>query len=919
MSELPDGVVTFLFTDVEGSTRMWEEAPDLMMEALQQHDQAIDEAVTAHDGVSVKPRGEGDSRFVVFPTALEAVAAAADIQRLLSALDWATPTALRVRTSLHTGTAELQLGDYYGSAVNRAARLRAIAHGGQTVMSAATHELVRDRLPDNLTIRDMGEHGLKDLTRPEHVYQLDVDGLEVAFPPLASLDAVPNNLPQQLTEFVGRESELAEAKRLLGETRLLTILAPGGTGKTRLAIQAAADLTADYPDGVFFIGLADISSSGDIVQTVAESLGLSLSSDDDLQTQLLTYLTNKRQLLVFDNFEHLTDSALIITEILQAASELTVVATSRAKLNLTGETVLTLGGLETTWDAPEDAMQASAVRLFIDAAKRVKPGFVVESDDLDSLAEILQRTGGMPLAILLAAAWVDMLAISEIAAEITKSLDFLETELGDIPDRQRSVRAVFDYSWQLLNEEERTTFAALSVFRGGFTRDAASAVAGASLRNLAILANKSLVTPSPDAGRYTVHELLRQYAAEELEKDPDRFDQALEAHAGYYGDLTEQLFGRFHMGGQPLIVATIEDDIDNIRSAWRHFLSRRNAVGARKIVIGLWAVSEARGWFPGAVSLYNEALDAFDPNSDDPPTLAVRALSTALQSWFLALMGQPDVAAGTAQEAVEVLRGSSDPVALWLGLQGYALCLAYLGRAEEMVEACEEALAVGETLEHPFWAAGMKSWRSFAAILEGDTDTAKRLLPEGMEVLAALDEHFFLVWNLWLQAMIATQEERPEDALDLYARQVERAQELGYPRGTMVAQEGLGDTNVEAGNLEEAETAFVAAFVTAEQMGMVREMLGMITKVAKIRATMGHEREAVEMLATVVAESVSSQQLFTENISIKETAVSALAEFEKDLGPDEYSAAYAKGASRPYDVIFKDLLGGHTPGSDSVG
>ena len=357
MPELPDGVITFLFTDVEGSTRLWEEAPDSMMEALRLHDRAIDESASACNGVSVKPRGEGDSRFVVFRSAFDAVEASAEVQRRLAAASWPTPKPLRVRASLHTGMADLQLGDYYGSAVNRAARLRAIAHGGQTVMSGSTWELVQDQLPDGVTISDMGRHRLKDLTRPEHVYQVNVTGLENIFPPLESLDAVANNLPEQLTDFIGRQAELTEAENLLGETRLLTILAAGGTGKTRLAIQAAADLISDYPDGVYFIALADIDSSGDMIQMIAESLGLGLSSDDDVQTQLLTYLANRRQLLVLDNFEHLSDGAPIVSALLKAAPNVTLVVTTRSKLNLTGESVFALGGLQTTWDTPEEAMQ----------------------------------------------------------------------------------------------------------------------------------------------------------------------------------------------------------------------------------------------------------------------------------------------------------------------------------------------------------------------------------------------------------------------------------------------------------------------------------------------------------------------------------------------------------------------------------
>jgi len=316
-------------------------------------------------------------------------------------------------------------------------------------MSRSTWELVQDELPDGVTVKDLGKHGLKDLTRPEWVFQVTPDGLPDKFPPLASLNNVPNNLPEQLTEFIGRQTELADAIRLIGETRLLTMFAPGGTGKTRLAIQTAAEVSTDYTDGVFFVGFADIGSNDDIIQTVAESLGVALSGDEDIKTQLLTYLAPRRQLLVLDNLEHLDGAAAIIAEILRAAPNVKVVATSRSKLNLTGETVLSLAGLDITWDHPEEAMQASGAQLFIVAAKRSNPGFVLKTADLDALAETLHLVDGMPLGILLAAAWVDMLSIGEIAAEIRKSFDFLETEMRDVPVRQRSIRAVFDSSWGL--------------------------------------------------------------------------------------------------------------------------------------------------------------------------------------------------------------------------------------------------------------------------------------------------------------------------------------------------------------------------------------------------------------------------------------------------------------------------------------
>jgi predicted ATPase/class 3 adenylate cyclase len=904
-SRLPDGVVTFLFTDVEGSTRLWEEAPDTMMEALQQHDTAIDQAVTAHSGVSVKPRGEGDSRFVVFESATEAVAAAADIQRRLAAVEWVTDRPLHVRASLHTGAADLQLGDYYGSAVNRAARLRGIAHGRQTVMSSSTWELVQDQLPEGVAIRDMGEHALKDLTRPEHVFQLNVEGLRDDFPPLRSLNVTRNNLPQQLTDFVGRQSELAEATRLLSETRLLTILAPGGAGKTRLALQAAADVISDYHDGAFFISLAEISSTDEIIQTIAESIGVALSSDDATQDQLLTYLANKTQLLVFDNFEHLIDGASIVTEILRAAPSVTVIATTRSRLNVTGEVVLSLAGMETNWETTEEALQASGVRLFLDAAKRSNPAFALGTEDLEPLAEILQTTGGMPLGILLAAAWVDMLPVPEIASEIAKNLDFLETEMGDVPDRHRSVRAVFQYSWDLLSDDERNIFTALSVFRGGFTREAASGVAGASLRNLATLVNKSLVSPSPETGRYTVHELLRQYAEAELESDAVRCLEIQNAHGVFHATLMAEFFDQFFLGNQPALLSKAEQDLDNIRVAWRHLLDVQNFDEALKMVYGLHIIYELRGWYLAGVSLFDQALEAKDETPDQSAAV-LKSLAEGAKGYSLALLGQPETER-TAQ-VLDVLRAAGEPIPLWHGLQNLAINLSYLGRLEEMAEAADEMIVCGEKLDNPFWVAGGQNWRSLPAMMLGDLDTARHMLPEAMKVFEEIDEHYFMTWTLYLQAMIASIEQRPQDAIELYARQVSRTREIGYRRGLMVGLEGLGQANFAAGELEAAETAFIESLAAAEEMGMIPDMLGMIVKVAKVRGLMTRYVSAVELLATVLAEPMSSQSTMSDTITIEEMATASLNELKENVEPEELSAAKSRGTSTPYDVATKELL-----------
>jgi len=827
--ELPAGTVTFVFTDIEGSTRLWETEPTAMARSLVLHNETLRAAFIRHGGVVFSTMGDGMA--VAFSSAPGAVRAALEAQQALMAARWPAGTGvLKVRMGLHTdeavlrhGQAVLRHGQYVNRPLNRCARLMAAAHGGQILLSDATEALVRSELPSGATLLDLGEHRLRDLVGSMHIFQLVHPDLPRAFPALRSLDAIPNNLPIQLTELVGRQAELAEAEQLLTRTRLLTILAPGGTGKTRFAIQAAADIAAEFSDGVFFISLADIRADLDVVQAVVESLGLALSSDEDVKAQLLTYLTSKRQLLVFDNFEHLLGGASVITGILQAAPQVKVVVTSRAKLNVTGETVFTLAGLETTWESPAEAFQASGVQLFIDAARRVRPGFVLEPGDLDPLAKILRLTGGLPLGILLAAAWVDILAVGEIAAEIAKNLDFLETEISDVPDRHRSLRAAFDYSWARLSLERRNTFLALSVFRGGFSREAAQAVAGASLRGLSILVNKSLVTASPQTGRYALHELLRQYAEAELRRDPEFSKRVDEAHAAFYAALMEESFSLFTRSDQPRALKMIEQDLDNVRSAWRHYLAVGNAAAARPFVEGLYYLYETHGWYPAAISLFGEALDALGERSDGEDVVKLRALAGAAQAWFLSRIGQPEACEAIARAAEQTLRDSPDLAAYAMSVQCLAISLSYLGPMEEVAACTEPAIAAADAAHHAFFSAGLRNWRAYGAFLAGDAGAATKLLHEAYGLLEQLDEHYAMSWNLWIQAMIATQQHRPQDAIDLHTRGLARCRDLGYVRGTMVHLWGLGEANLAAGRLEAAEQAFIEGMATRRQVPGGRE------------------------------------------------------------------------------------------------
>jgi predicted ATPase/class 3 adenylate cyclase len=910
---LPDGVVTFLFTDVEGSTRLWEEASEVMMRALAQHDEVIDAAVEAHNGVSVKPRGEGDSRFVVFPAAIDALNAAAAIQTDLTQVNWVTSRSIRVRMALHTGHAELQLGDYYGPAVNRAARLRSIAHGGQTIMSEATWQLVQDHLPEGVTVVDMGRHGLKDLSRPEHVYQLNVRDLPTDFPPLKSLDAVPNNLPIQPTKLIGRERESEEIDRLLTHTRLLTILAPGGTGKTRLAIQVAADHISDYPDGVYFVSLADIDIAHDIAPAVAATLGITLVSGRNPESQLFDYLTARRTLLVFDNCEHLAAGAGMIATLLLGAPDVTIIATSRTLLNVTGETTYALGGLDIGRDAPERAIQAAGTQLFLEAARRSRPDISLHDDDYAPLAEIMELTQGVPLAILLAAAWSNVLSMSEIANEIRKNLDILESDAEDMPDRHRSIRAVFDYTWNLLSPEESDLFAALSVFRGGFTREAAEVVAGARLRDLAGLTKKSLITPDPDTGRYRVHELLRQYAQAELQKSPETHSSVSSEHARYYADQTWAAFSSvFEDEAQAL--ETIEEDFDNLRLAWRYSVGGNQAGWILRMLGGLWFFTEVRGWYPVGLDLFAAAVAGLEESPDEQAIIA-RASATAFHSAYSALLGrQPEQAAEAAAHAVQDLRGVADPLTILLALNQHGVCLIYLRRFDDFIAAYDEAQEVWEASPDPYAptvpivAAGFKVARAFVALMSGDPELAKRLLEESRHTLEPLGELYYMSWNLAHRARAALAEGRPGDAIVLFLQSADRARQIGFNRGLEYTLSELGDIQLANGDLLDAERSLLEALATAEKTNMSINMLGGLVKIATVFASTEREVKAVELLSSVLADKASVGQQLGAGAPINDLAGNQLEALRAKVDPEEYEVARVSGASKTHRTLVKELV-----------
>jgi predicted ATPase/class 3 adenylate cyclase len=584
----PSGTVTFLFTDIEGSTFLWEHQPEAMQQAFDRQEAIIRQSMAAHDGYVYKM--VGDAFQVAFSTAPAAVAAALDAQRLLQAEAWGEIGNLKVRMALHTCITEERGEDYLGPDLNRIARILSAAHGRQVLLSQAVYELVRDHLPPGTSLRDLGLHYLKDIINPEHLYQLCAPELPDDFPALNTLTP-PASLPQQTTPFIGRETELAQIEALLTnpECRLVTLVGVGGTGKTRLAIQFI-EQSRIFMGNAFYIELAAVTKADGLVSAIAEAVKLSFHTQpgellnlEQAQAQLSRYLASKRALLVLDNFEQLISCAEFLSDLLTSAPGIKLLVTSRERLNLPGEWTLEVLGLP--FPSQQDVraiLQYPAAQLFVKGAERT--GYLVaDKTDWPAIARICQLLEGLPLGIEMASTWVKMLSCQEIAAEIELDRDFLAANWRGVPERQRSLRAVFESSWRLLSSQERDVFCRLSVFHAGFTRVAALEVSGAPLALLAALVDKSFVRRL-SAGRFEVHPVLKQYASEKLAADASVQIEVQNHHAHYYSTWLEGLFEKLKGNEQLSALATLRLEMLNLRAAWQTLVEQRDFARLEKLL-----------------------------------------------------------------------------------------------------------------------------------------------------------------------------------------------------------------------------------------------------------------------------------------------------------------------------------------------
>jgi predicted ATPase/class 3 adenylate cyclase len=768
VAQLPTGTITFLFTDVEGSTRLAQALGPGWPPLLERHRQIARAAWAEHGGHEVGT--EGDSFFVAFKRPTDAIAAAVDAQRGLDAEPWPPGSEIRVRMGLHTGEGLLSGGSYVGLDVHRAARIAASGHGGQVLVSGTTAALVDGRLPDGVRLREMGEHRLKDLSRPERILGLVIDDLPSDFPPLGTLNAVPNNLPTQLTSFLGREREISEARQLLIEGRLLTLTGPGGTGKTRLALQIAADATDRYPDGIYFVPLGTIGQADLVLPTIGQVVGLVDPGVNSLQ-RLAEYIGDRCFLLVLDNFEQVSDAAPQIAELLLRASKISALVTSRRPLRVYGEREYPVPplGVPDPGHLPdlEQFSTFESVALFVERAMAVRPDFTVTSANAPAVAEICVRLDGLPLAIELAAARVRVLSPQAIMERLGDRLALLSSGARDLPERQQTLRGAIAWSHDLLEEEDRRVFARFAVFAGGAAFGAIEEVIfdpedrGAALDAVASLVDKSLVrqeAQNDGEPRFRMLETIREFALEQLEQRGE--GEALrERQAGWVLALVEANAALVFGAEQRSILDRYEMEHDNIRAALAWSMASGRSEMAMRILAATWRFWQMRGYLPEAREQAERVLASSAPDVDPDVRAAALEAAGGIAYW------QADMEPSRAwyRESLELARASGDEARIANALYNVSFTFSLISEDQEQArDNAQEAVEIYRRLGDQA-GIGRSLWAlANAYYFFGDFATGIPIAQEALQIFLRLGDRFMTAWAQYMLALFHLQVDRGE-------------------------------------------------------------------------------------------------------------------------------------------------------------
>ncbi|MFV9675584.1 MAG: ATP-binding protein [Anaerolineales bacterium] len=940
-TELPSGTVTFLFTDIEGSTLLLAQLGDDYANLLADQRTILREVFTRHEGQEVDT--QGDSFFVSFARASQAVSAATEIQRMLQAHEWPDGVDVRVRMGLHTGEPLRAEEGYVGMDVHRAARIAHAGHGGQVLLSPTTTSLVEHDLPDDIRLKDLGEHRLKDLQHPLRISQLIITELATDFPPLQTLDALPNNLPSQLTTFVGRDDEIARVKELLRETRLVTLVGPGGTGKTRLSLQVAADLVETFPQGVWFVDLTAVESPDEMMPAIAEAMRFKIDVNSNLapKQQVVDFLSRRSCLLVLDNFEHLIEGAGLLTELIQHAPDVHLLVTSRERLNLREEWIFDVGGMSYPQNGRDSDKVYSGLHLFKERAQQVDNEFVLSNTVEPHAVRICQLMDGSPLGIELSAAWVATLPCSEIVREIEKNLDFVVSTMRDLPQRHRSLRAVFEHSWQLLSEGQRASFQRLSIFRGGFSRQAAEQVAGVNLTMLAEFMSKSLIRQSVE-GRYDIHGLLRQYAQEQLSLDSEEQQAVKENHSHYFARFLQERRDALDREQTPQLRDEIRPDISNLKEAVNHAFriwEEAEALGflrdfcafyrstnyyegldvLRKISRGLrddgieMELGSPRGTMLLAITAYECAFESSLGSSEHEqvakdilPILRETELTHELANCLLAL-GVYRVLYSDYSTAIANLSESTSLFESFNDLYGLLTSMSWLGWAykemgdldrggEIFQDAYELSKREGSRLGQAYTLSKLGTWSDARHEFEealGYHQKAQVIFIEFNDVAGqgyALSRMSLSAWGTG----------DFKEALSFGNTGLEQFESIGHRWGINTSYCRIGFAEVDLGEYTSAESHFRRALDLAIENQFPAIASYALIGIAAVRNHQKHYARAAELLGFA-----NSQK--TTPALYKYLADLEISKLEAHLSPEQLQGGLAKGSETEFDQLIRSI------------
>jgi predicted ATPase/class 3 adenylate cyclase len=873
MPDLPSGTVTFLFTDIEGSTALWERDRVAMTAAVERHLVLLRTAVAAHNGALFKV--VGDAVQAAFPAAPAAVAAASDAQRALLAEDWSEIGPLRVRMALHAGEAEPDTrGDYFAAPLNRLSRLLSAGHGGQILLSQTVQQLTRGILPQNAELRDLGQHRLRDLLDPERVFQLVHPDLPADFPALKTLGGYPNNLPWQPTPLLGRERELGEVTDLLRreDVHLVTLTGPGGVGKTRLALQAAADLLELFPDGVFLVELAPLTSPALVTSTVTSALGVREEGGRPVVEVLTAFLRDRQLLLALDNFEHLLPAAPVVSDLLRACPKLKVLATSRAPLHLRGEREYPVPALAlpdpSRQEPTAQLIQYEAIRLFVERAQAAKPAFALTDENAAAVAEICRRLDGLPLAIELAAARIKLLPPHALLERLGERLKVLTGGARDAPARQRTLRDAIAWSYDLLSPHDQTLFRRLAVFAGGCTLEAVEAVGNAdgeldTLEGMTSLVDESLLRENEgpdDEPRFAMLETIREYGLEQLEVSGES-GTVRERHATYFASVAEALRPHLYGPDQGRVMGQLEAEQGNMRAALAWAIEHADAATGLRLAANL-----RKFWL-------------------------LRSQLTEGRNWLEQTLAMPGDAPTATR--IDALYG----VGSFARLQGdYRQAIAY----------GEEGLALARGIGDEIHTARLLYLLGMIAHYEGNRDRAKSFYVEALGLArGAHDAHLEAMLLTNLGDVVVAQNE-PLAAQGHYEAALAIWRQRRDDWGIGIAILNLGHLALRSGDAQRAGGLYREGLTMSEELGDQAMIADYLNAIGRLAATLGQWSSAARLLsvATALYHSLGIEQ-FPDHRGEHEDAVAAA---RTGLGDEAFTGAWNAGQALLTDQAIAEAL-----------